>query len=265
MPPANSPALSSEPPFRNRFEETARRLQNDPKYAAARAARCLRDDERARKNAIGANLMHLSGQLGDAYSRKLASVDTFILRPEPNIRAVQAEVLSRIRAITAHVAEFVSNCRGLILYGPVGTGKDHLLAAVLYAAGFAGKRCGWINAAKFYADVSDRYTTGWSEEVIMQPLAAYDVLGISDPIAPTAEVRGTDVGKLCNLLDRRARHGLPTWATLNALSPDDAEEKLTPPVFDRLRHKAEIIRCFWPSWRESPVVRPQSVKQESSA
>jgi hypothetical protein len=58
--------------------------------------------------------------------------------------------------------------------------------------------------------------------------------------------------QLFRLFDNRYRNLKSTWATINALSIEDADEKLSAPVFDRLRDNAELFPCFWPSFRERP-------------
>jgi hypothetical protein len=38
--------------------------------------------------------------------------------------------------------------------------------------------------------------------------------------------------------------------TVMAANPEDIDEQLSAPVFDRLREDAIILPCFWPSYRE---------------
>ncbi len=176
-----------------------------------------------------------------------------MLDDNPEYRKAQTAILERVRVVVASVGEFVSKGRNIVLYGPVGTGKDRLLAALLYAATRVGKKCAWTYAAKFFADVSDRFTAELTEEAILTPLSRCDVLGISDPVPPVSDAaRPTDLQKLVNLLERRARVRRSTWVTLNALSPEDAEAKLSAQVWDRLQYRAEILHCCWPSFREAP-------------
>jgi hypothetical protein len=75
-------------------------------------------------------------------------------------------------------------------------------------------------------------------------------LAISDPIPPVGEPTAWNLGQLYRLLDRRYRDLKQTWVTLNALSIEDADAKLSAPMFDRLREDAELFACFWPSFRE---------------
>jgi hypothetical protein len=57
-------------------------------------------------------------------------------------------------------------------------------------------------------------------------------------------------GDLYRVLDRRYREVKPTWVTINAEDADDAKAKLGAPIFDRLKDNAELVPCFWPSFRE---------------
>ena len=152
--------------------------------------------------------------------------------------------------IAAGIGEFVTSSRGLVLLGTVGTGKDHLLAALLYAAARSGHSARWVNGQEVFGQFRDRIDTGKADEQHFRELCAPAVLGISDPIPPVGQAGAWDLGNLYRLLDRRYRAMKATWVTINAQSADDADAKLSEPVFDRLRDGAEIVTCCWPSYRE---------------
>jgi DNA replication protein DnaC len=188
----------------------------------------------------------LSSDIGPRYSRERVSLDSFTLYHQS-----QREVVERLRAVSAEIPERTKNGSGLVFLGTVGTGKDHLMAAMLYiAAGQFGIHPRWVNGQEIYGRFRDSMDTGRREEDILAELSKPEILAISDPIPAVGEPTAWNITQLYRLLDRRYRHMKPTWASLNALSIQDADEKLSAPVFDRLRDSAEFFKCFWPSYRE---------------
>ncbi len=99
----------------------------------------------------------------------------------------------------------VRDGRGIVLLGAVGTGKDHLLAAMLYRAVHAGFACRWLSGQEFYGDLRDRMDSGKAEEQRFRELQTPDVLAISDPIPPVGSPTAWNVAQLYRLLDRRYR------------------------------------------------------------
>jgi DNA replication protein DnaC len=195
---------------------------------------------RKRAQAVAA----LAGKMGRRYAPDRATIDRFRVDCRE-----QTIALALVRAFAA-AAEFD---RPIVLYGSVGTGKDHLLAALLYAAAQSGRSVGWVNGQEVYSRFRDAMDSKQSEESLMAQFVAPQVLGISDPIPPVVDPHKPAAWRtelLFRVLDARYRDCKPTWATLNAQSPADAEGKLSEPVFDRLKDGAVLVPCFWPSYRE---------------
>jgi DNA replication protein DnaC len=227
-------------------------LDDSPEARARREARRAEIERREaeaagrqRRMAIGDNVRRLAQALGRRYGPDACTLDGYILYHRD-----QRAVLDRLRALVPALPEFIARGRGLLLYGTVGTGKDHLLAAMLYAAARQGITCHWVNGQELFGAFRDNIASGRREAEILNDLAEPQVLAISDPIPPAAAPTAWNVAQLLRLIDRRYREMKSTWATLNALSPEDADAKLSAPVFDRLRENAEMVRCFWPSYRE---------------
>ena len=225
--------------------------------AVLRQARRDFDGERQRKQAnmehrktveTSQAIKYLAETLGRRYAPNLASLEAFVVTNER-----QQQVLDRLRA--ACVEHMVPRGDGLVFLGSVGTGKDHLLAAMLYAACRAGFRCRWMNAQEFYGDIRDRIDSGASEDARFKALSLPDVLAISDPCPPAGGPTAWNLTQLYRLLDRRYRNMRSTWVTINARDEAEADEKLSAPVWDRLRENALILKCFWPSYREKGGVR----------
>lgn len=182
---------------------------------------------------------NLKSVLGARYSPERCALESFQVG-----NAKQQAAIDRLKAFD------VASGRGLVLYGTVGTGKDHLLAAMLYRACRAGKPAGWINGPELFGRFRDGFDSEAKEETILARFVRPAVLGISDPVPQVGDASSWRTEILYRVIELRYRELKPTWMTINAISPDDADAKLSAPNFDRLRDDAELIPCFWPSYRE---------------
>lgn len=188
----------------------------------------------------------LRKDLGPRYSPARCSLGSYAVK-----HPAQRDVVQRLSVLLHNLGEFVASGRGLIFYGSIGTGKDHLAAAMLYqAAGRFGVPCKWVNGQDVFGSFRDRIDTKQADERFIRELCEPQVLAISDPISAVGEVGNWDVGNLYRILNRRYHALKSTWVTMNALSVEDADAKLSAAVFDRLQEDAEVFACFWPSHRE---------------
>jgi DNA replication protein DnaC len=249
------PATSTTPlPTPAPFEQVTARILAEAKDRKPRDP----DPDRQWRLQRQACLAELARSLGPRYSSGKATFDRFQVE-----HAAQREILETLRQLADRLPDVVSEGEGLILYGPVGTGKDHLLAALLYAAaGRHGISCRWVNGLEFYGRLRDRMDTKEGEGEYLAELAAPAILAISDPIPPVRGPTPWNVEALYRLVDRRYRAQRCTWLTLNAANPEEAEAALSEPVFDRLRDSAYLVKCFWPSYRErnQKVIAPKVAK-----
>lgn len=219
--------------------------QRSPEEQAAIDARDAKHAHDEQERQIARVVAGLEYEMGRRYSYARARLDTFEIN-DPK----QQEVCERLKALTPQLIGRIEAGRGLVFLGIVGTGKDHLMAAMLYRAAMAGVTCKWVNGQDVYGQFRDRIDTGEREEDLLRLLTAPKVLAVSDPIPPASDPSPWNLQQLYRLLDRRYRALLPTWVSLNAMSVEDADAKLSAPVFDRIREGAEIFKCFWPSYRE---------------
>jgi DNA replication protein DnaC len=214
--------------------------EQDAEIEASQQKRAAEELQRT----LNQRLRAVYDKVGKRYHPSKASLDSYEVYHDR-----QRATLDRLRAFPA------DSDRGLVLYGTVGTGKDHLLVAMLYAAVRAGKRADWINGQDIFGRFRDAMDSGESEGGLIREFVKPDVLGISDPIPPVVDPKKPAAWRtelLYRVLDARYRQCKPTWVTINAKSPEDADGQLSAPVFDRLRDDAELVPCFWPSYRERP-------------
>ena len=161
----------------------------------------------------------------------------------------QKPVVGQLRDIAAGVSEWTRAGRGLILYGPSGTGKDHLATALmLHAARECRIPCIALQARTF------PFLPFEEARLIIDHYSRWElaVVTVIDPGAST-EFQTRLLG---NLLDIRYRRQLSTWLTVNCRTKEDGQTLLGTAIFDRFLHDAITFYCDWPSFRERTVRRP---------
>ena len=171
----------------------------------------------------------------------------------------QTRCLSLLRGYAGNIAEEVATGNGVLLFGPTGTGKDHLLiglARIAIQQHHIGVQ--WVNGLDLFGRFRDIIGTAEQEASVIVELASPDVLVLSDPLPPTGSLTEHQVAMLLRLLDARYRALRPTWATLNVANSEEADARLGAPLVDRLRDGALAIRCDWVSYRR-PKVMSRSV------
>lgn len=159
-----------------------------------------------------------------------------------------------VEALTAYcgdVGERIKRGEGIILFGPKGTGKDHLLVAVSRAAIRAGHTVRWENGMDLFGAVRDAIGKGDDERTLVHRLVAPDVLYLSDPLPPIGSLTDFQASMLFRVLDGRYSRRRPTWVTVNVSSGQELESRMGPQNGDRLKDGALAIFCDWPSYRKA--------------
>jgi DNA replication protein DnaC len=165
----------------------------------------------------------------------------------------QAEILAKVRALASCVRELIKAGSSVVWYGTPGTGKDHLMIALLRAAIVQGAfspqfvagatlyRC--LAPYRFRGSDTDDGNFAFYEEA--------SVLAISDPLPAGCDPSSKDLVNLFELVDARYNARLPTWATMNVESEEEMQDHLTPQIYDRLKEGGYFLPCFWPSYRSA--------------
>lgn len=177
-----------------------------------------------------------------------ATLDNFVASDPKQQRAVEL-----VRGYLERLDDHVAAGEGLILYGPSGTGKDHLAIGAGRIAVGRGYTVGWRSAQTIFSDFRDSFSddSGDSEEDILRNLIQPDVLIVSDPVPSHGELTDFQGNILYRIVNARYCEQKPTWTTLNVANVDEARRRVGPATIDRLTHGATPVFCSWPSFRKA--------------
>lgn len=168
--------------------------------------------------------------------------------------ADMAKVVTDFRAFATRMDENVRAGNGVVMFGPSGTGKDHLLIALGFiAAQRHGYRVTWKNGLELYSDIRDCFgdDARRTERQVIMEFARPKILILSDPLPPFGKLTEFQAGMLLRLLDERYRERRPTWVSMNVKNADEAAARMGAAIVDRLKHDALKCFCNWPSYRTS--------------
>lgn len=209
--------------------------------------RILRTAEHVRNQVQKARVARRLAAFEEAVGKRYAgcTLDNFRAdRPE------QRDAVAKLREYVRDIKANVDRGRGLVLFGPAGTGKDHLLVGTAKEAISAGIGVAWRNGRDLFGAFRDAMDANTSERSLFRDLEAPDVLILSDPAPPTGRLTEYQGDVLFRLVDARYRELRPIWTTLNVAGGDEADSRIGAQIADRLRHDALAIFCDWPSHRK---------------
>src|SRR5688572_6527755 len=142
-------------------------------------------DDRAKAEA--AEKWHrLSACIGSRYAD--CRLTTFVYHEDAKHRADQERVVDSLRQYGKEMQASVEAGKGIVLFGPPGTGKDHLLAAMMGRACWLNIKVEWRNGMDLYAERRDAIDKETPERDLIHGLTVPDVLAISDPVPPWGDL-----------------------------------------------------------------------------
>lgn len=188
------------------------------------------------------------GRVGARYENCRAK--NFEFSPDPEVAKRQREVIARLEGYADNMTENVKAGRGVVFYGPTGTGKDHLLVALMRKAAHCCIPVEWRNGVTLFADVRDSFDSERTESSVAAELIKPDVLAISDPLPPFGNLTQFQSTFLFSVLDARYRQLKPTWVTSNFKDGAEAADRMGIQIIERLKDQSLALHCNWPSYRK---------------
>lgn len=214
-------------------------------------------EERKRLERLAANLDRFYSDIGIRYHG--CRLENFEVgecsRPETmtdNVdTAKDRRHIQNRRTVVARLEKFAAqSCRNLILIGPEGVGKDHLLTSVCRTAIIDHDRSvRWVNGLDLAAMFRDAITARRPERAVIDLFIRCDILAISDPVPPHCDASEYHLTNLYRIIDLRYRNERLTWITMNAAK--SAKDRLPAAIRGRLRDDAIVLNCDWESYREA--------------
>lgn len=162
----------------------------------------------------------------------------------------QAAVLAAVEGYATRIVDEISIGTNVILFGPKGTGKDHLLTALSHMAFGHGFTVEWRNGVDLYGDMRDSIAADMPEKDFVDRLVRPNVLYLSDPLPPVGAITNYQSSMLLRILDARYSRARPTWCSVNVLGGDELDQRMAGQNADRLRDGALALYCNWPSYRK---------------
>lgn len=175
----------------------------------------------------------------------------------------QQRALLRARRFVDEFVPGASGQRALLFCGPPGTGKTHLLSAMLRE--LAARKAVRGRYEEFFlllSDIRDGFSRGLSSREWLEPLRQVDVLAI-DEIGKGGKNREFEQGVLDEIISVRYNAQRPTLLATNYPRPgatwkfgadgepgETLEQRVGPRIFSRLHEMCDLIDVTGPDQRE---------------
>lgn len=211
---------------------------------AVDAASVTEREAQERNSRLWARWLSLVEERGSRYGG--VTLDTFDAALES-----QQACVAKLRAYCESICEHVRRGRGILLYGPKGTGKDHLAMSACRYAVRADLSVKWQNGMDLFGDMRDLMDGSGSERGFVQRFVKPDILYLSDPLPPVGRVTEFQASMLFRILDARYSRRKPLIVTVNVSGGAELDERLGPQNADRLRDGALALFCNWASARKA--------------
>jgi DNA replication protein DnaC len=162
----------------------------------------------------------------------------------------QKDAVCKLHEYASDIEQRIKDGQNVLLFGPAGTGKDHLLVALSRVAYRAGYTVAWANGQDLFSALRDAMDEGTTEKRTLRDFTNGDIQYISDPLPPVGDAGKWQQETLFRIIDRCYSNLRPVWVTLNVKDKQEAQQRLGVQTTDRLMHGALIIPCNWESYRK---------------
>lgn len=190
----------------------------------------------------------VSRECGRQYAT--ATLENFVLHGTEAEQATQRSCLLAIREVCDSFPQTIQNGRNVVLLGPCGTGKDHLMIGMVREAIKAG--CcdiGWVDAAEMFGTLKDALAAGQLVGEYLREWIRPQLLVISDLIPGGDALTPFETDVLFRLLNARGRRLKATWVNANVMDRKEAGEKMSAKCLSRLGFHAFVARTTWSDYR----------------
>lgn len=154
-----------------------------------------------------------------------------------------ARVLAAVKDYAKNLQEHIKKGTNILIFGPPGTGKDHLLTALAKLCAANGTYVTLIRGSDLLREASE------TPERI-DTFKKTRILYIQDPLPPIGGLTPTQSSILFEIVDYRWQRNLPIWCSLNVTGSEEAENRLGAATIDRLSDGALVLQTNWPSYRK---------------
>lgn len=242
--------LSTETPH-TRLERHRRNEEQKAKYREI-AEQQAKDDMLRKKQAIWGNFIKQRGQR--YVPCRLSNYEAAFPK--------QVEALAAMQGYADAAWERIGDGQNVVIFGPSGTGKDHLLVGLVHAtiAGLEQAKAEtrnrevtfeWHNGPALSAAVRADIASGCRErDTTIYSACNAAVLLLSDIIPPAGKLTDFQADTLYLIIDERYNWRRPTWVSVNVKNRQELDAGLGAAVADRLIDGALTIGCDWPSYRK---------------
>lgn len=173
----------------------------------------------------------------------------------------QRTAVGLLEEYSSSFAKNLEDMRGLVLYGPSRTGKDHLAISLcrdllnryghcrLSGRGFFVKH---TNCRRMFARFKSECWNGKRSELEFIGEHAWAAAQVfSDPFSSKGTLAEYESNLLYDIWEMRFKRGLPSILTCNVPAITEVKKRLEDRNFNRLGNIRQAIDCSWQPWNGS--------------